>query len=307
MMSNRDCHSLTVKRMKEYVKTHLKEPITLSDIAKDAGYSQYYAERLFKKKTGLTLFEYVRRERLIGAAHALRNGNIRVLDTAYDFVFDSQEGFTRAFTNAFGISPKKFMSLQNPNGWLIPYYFLDRKKWKSEKKQMETKTVVLFTQLIERPARRMILFRSKEAANYDEYRQEVGCGPDGPWTVLSNIREALYEPVGVWLPKSMCPGGTGIYAHAVEVPADYSGEIPDGYDIIDLAPCKYLIFQGEPFDDEKHREAVSDWTKRIRKFNPEICGYRYIDELAPRFQLKPMGWRGYIEGRPVEDVICCEL
>ncbi|HRR89855.1 MAG TPA: AraC family transcriptional regulator, partial [Eubacteriales bacterium] len=29
-------------------------------------------------------------------------------------------------------------------------------------------------------------------------------------------------------------------------------------------------------------------------------GYKWDDEAAPRFQLSPLGYRGYIEGRPVK-------
>lgn len=103
---NRDI-SLAVVLMQEYIQTHLHEPLTSKDIAKSAGYSQYHAARLFKEETGVSPFEYIRRERLIQSAHILRSGKSRVLDIALDFVFDSHEGFTRAFTNAFGITPKK--------------------------------------------------------------------------------------------------------------------------------------------------------------------------------------------------------
>ncbi len=108
--------------------------------------------------------------------------------------------------------------------------------------------------------------------------------------------------MGVWLPKSIRPDGTGIYVHAVEVPADYSGEIPAGFDVIDLEPCKYLIFQGEPYDDEKYNEAIGALWENIADFNPKVYGYDWDNEAAPRFQLAPMGWRGYIEGRPVKKI-----
>ena len=170
---------------------------------------------------------------------------------------------------------------------------------------MQHKTAVIFTQIMERPARKLILFRSKKANDYFEYCEEVGCGtpenPD-PWMILCGIQEALHEPMGVWLPKSMCPDGTGIYAHAVEVPADYAGEIPAGFDVIDLEPCKYLIFQGEPYEDEKFNEAIGALWENIAAFNPKVYGYAWDDEAAPRFQLAPMGWRGYIEGRPVKKI-----
>lgn len=49
------------------------------------------------------------------------------------------------------------------------------------------KTAVIFTQIMERPARKLILFRSKSASDYGEYCEEVGCGtPDNPapWDIL---------------------------------------------------------------------------------------------------------------------------
>ncbi len=34
------------------------------------------------------------------------------------------------------------------------------------------------------------------------------------------------------------------------MPKDYKGEVPEGFDLIDLKPCKMMIFQGAPYDDE---------------------------------------------------------
>lgn len=93
---------------------------------------------------------------------------------------------------------------------------------------------------------------------------------------------------------------TGSYAHGVEVPADYSGTVPEGFDTIDLAPCKLIVFQGEPYKDEDFQEAVGICMDRISTFNPEVYGYWYASELAPRMQLSPQGWRGYIEMLPVK-------
>lgn len=297
--------SAIVAQMQAYIKAHLQDPITSNDIAKSIGYSQYHAARLFKEETGLSPFEYIRRERLIQSAHVLRSSQSKVLDIALDFIFDSHESFTRAFTNAFGITPKKYASYPKPEGWLIPYRYLDRHKSKSEEWKMETKTAVIFTQIMERPARKLILRRSQKATHYFEYMEEVGCRtPEKPepWDILCSIKEALYEPVGVWLPDNMRPEGTGLYAHGVEVPADYAAHIPEGFDIIDLEPCKFLVFQGEPYDDENYQEAVGICVERIQNFNPAVYGYQYADELAPKMQLAPMGWRGYIEMRPVREV-----
>jgi AraC family transcriptional regulator len=297
--------SAAVEKIKRYIDEHLKEKITLSDIAKSVSYSQYHVVRIFKEATGMSPFEYIRSQRLIKSAYALRNADNKVIDVALDFVFDSHEGFTRAFSNAFGITPKKYADYPSGNGWLIPYRYLDRRKIKTEGRIMEKKTTVIFTQIIERPARKLILYRSRKATDYFEYCEEVGCGtpenPD-PWMILTEIKEALYEPMGVWLPSGMRPEGTGEYAHAVEVASDYAGAVPEGFDVIDLAPCKYLIFQGEPYDDDNYSEAIGEIWNIISSFNPAVYGYEWDEEIAPRFQLAPMGWRGYIEGRPIKPI-----
>ncbi|MCL2357096.1 MAG: AraC family transcriptional regulator [Defluviitaleaceae bacterium] len=291
-----------VARIKAYVAKHLQTRITAGDLAKAAGYSQFHATRIFKEETGLSPFEYIRRERLTSAAHVLREGKHRILDVALDFVFDSHEGFTRAFTKNFGISPKKYANHPKPEGWLIFRSY--HRKSKTEVTNMD-KTAVIFTQIVERPARKLILKRGVKAEEYFAYCDEVGSGGNdasAPWDILCNIKEALYEPVGLWLPENMRPAGTGIYAHGVEVAADYSGEIPAGFDVINLEPCKLLVFQGEPYDEANFQNSVGECMGRIRKFNPEVYGYRYAPELAPKMQLAPAGWRGYIEMHPVVSV-----
>ena len=293
--------SAAVERVKAYIAAHLREPITAGDLAKVAGYSQYHMIRIFKGETGLSPFEYIRRERLTVAAHRLREGNQRVVDVALEFVFDSHEGFTRAFSTGFGISPKKYANYPVSEGWIIPRNYLNRSKTNMEVRKME-KTAVIFTQVVERPARKLILKRGIKAEEYFAYCEEMGSGGkdmSAPWDILCNLKEVLYEPVGLWLPENMRPDGTGIYAHGVEVAADYAGPVPNGFDVIELEPCKLLVFQGEPYDDENFMDAVGKCMGRIKKFNPEVYGYLYAPEIAPRMQLAPMGWRGYIEMLPV--------
>jgi len=120
--------SAAVARIKAYIARHLQDRITAADLAQIAGYSQYHMIRLFKEEVGLSPFEYLRRERLTAAAHALREGKPRVIDVALAFTFDSHEGFTRAFTKAFGISPKQYANQPPPQGWLVPRTYPTRPK-----------------------------------------------------------------------------------------------------------------------------------------------------------------------------------
>jgi hypothetical protein len=37
----------------------------------------------------------------------------------------------------------------------------------------------------------------------------------------------------------------------------YTGEIPEGFDVIELEPCKLMVFQGEPYDDDDLRILIT--------------------------------------------------
>ena len=58
---------------------------------------------------------------------------------------------------------------------------------------------------------------------------KVGCDI---WSVLSSVKEAMYEPIGMWLPKHLIGEGTSQYVQGVEVPLDYANVVPEGYELI---------------------------------------------------------------------------
>jgi AraC-like DNA-binding protein len=291
-----------VQKMQEYIEENLREPINLRTLANAAGYSPFHAARLFKEHTGKTPFEYIRALRLSRAALILRDGSDSILTVALDFVFSSHAGFTRAFTRQFGLSPSEYRKKGGPLNLFIPYKVLasyHALHQGGRKMTPESTTRTIFVQVVERPARKLLLKRGQKAEHYYAYCEEVGCDVGG---VLCSIKEALYEPVGLWLPAHLIPEGTSKYAQGVELPLDYSGAVPEGYDLIDLPPCKMMVFQGEPYDDSVFEEAIQEVWNHIATFDPTLYGYRWAPEVAPRFQLAPMGYRGYIEALPVEPI-----
>ncbi len=296
-------HIEAVRRMQRYIDRQLHQPITLRQLAAAAGYSPYHAARMFKRLTGVAPFEYIRLRRLTQSALRLRDGGeTKVLDVALDFLFDSHEGFTRAFTKAFGVAPRAYAHNPSPIRLFLPYEVGDVDNIPSRRSQrgehnMSHPSNTIFVQVIERTERGMILRRARRATEYFAYCEEVGCDV---WGVLCSVKEALYEPVGMWLPDALRPEGTSVYAQGVEVPADYSGVVPDGYDFVVLPPCKYMIFQGPPFDDDAFGDAIGDMTREIDRYDPALYGYAWDADAAPRIQLEPRGYRGYIEGRPVQ-------
>ena len=78
-----------VQRMQSYIESHLREEITLDDLANAAGYVPEHACRLFKRLVGLSPFEYIRARKLSRAALELRDARKRVLDVALEYAFGS--------------------------------------------------------------------------------------------------------------------------------------------------------------------------------------------------------------------------
>lgn len=289
-----------VDRMQVYIKEHLREVITLNMLADIAGYSPWYAARIFKELVGISAFEYIRKLRLSSAALMLRDDEVKVIDVAFDYLFDSHEGFTRAFSKSFGMTPKKYAQQTPPIQLFMPYYirhlYVMRKKGERPMSEKNTQNTV-FVQVVEKAARKLILKRGIKATHYFEYCEEVGCDV---WGILSSIKGALGEPLGLWLPKKLIRENTSEYVQGVEVPLDFEGAIPEGFEVIDLNPCKMMIFQGQPFKDEDFSEAIADLWKVIDNYDPTLYGFEFAADEAPRFQMEPQGYRGYIEGRPVK-------
>lgn len=291
-----------VQRMQDYIEEHITEEITLHMLSEAAGYSVWHSARIFRELTGKPPFEYIRLLRLSKAAMSLKGGDKKIVDVAFDFVFDSHEGFTRAFSKHFGISPRDYCkNLPHLNLFMpmkVHDYYLTLLKGENIMSDKSNASTV-FVQVIDRPLRKLILKRGIKASNYFEYCEEVGCDV---WDILCGIKEALYEPIGMWMPEDLRSPGTSEYAQGVEVPCNFTGKVPEGFELIDLKPCKMMVFQGQPYDDEKFMDAISDIWEVMKKYNPELYGFAWADEDGPRFQLAPMGYRGYIEARPVKQV-----
>ena len=227
--------------------------------------------------------------RLAKSALRLKAEHTKIIDVAFDLVFASVDGYTRAFRKEFGINPSEYAKNPVPVKLFVAYGV----KFKELRKEFMTVTEPknVFIQVIHKAHRKVIIKRGSNADNYFDYCSEVGCDV---WGLLCSMKSIGGEPVCLWLPKHLIKDGTSEYVLGVEVPVDFDGHIPEGFDIIDLPKCKYMMFQGEPFAEEDFEEAIGQVWEAIKKYNPETVGYCW-DDTNPRIQLEPRGERGYIE------------
>jgi AraC family transcriptional regulator len=99
-----------------HIERHLFAPLSIGTLADVAGLSQFHFSRLFTARRGESVMAYVRRRRMLRAAARLgRNPGVAddieapaLIDLALDCGFESQEAFTRAFAQVFGVTPGRY-------------------------------------------------------------------------------------------------------------------------------------------------------------------------------------------------------
>lgn len=97
-----------LKRAVNYIEEHLLEDISVNDIAENVYVSSFHFQRGFKLMTGYTINEYIKDRRLYLAALEYTGSDVKVIDLAYKYGYDTPESFTKAFSRFHGVSPSQF-------------------------------------------------------------------------------------------------------------------------------------------------------------------------------------------------------
>lgn len=93
-----------------YIEENLTNDLDYKEIARLACCSEYHFKRMFSFLAGVTLSEYIRRRRLTLAAFELKEKNIKVIDIAIKYGYNSPDSFTRAFQSLHGVTPTEARS-----------------------------------------------------------------------------------------------------------------------------------------------------------------------------------------------------
>ncbi|RPK10903.1 AraC family transcriptional regulator [Priestia endophytica] len=91
----------------QYIEENLTNDVDFREVARLAFCSEYHFKRMFSFLAGITLSEYIRRRRLTLAAFELKNSNLKVIDVAIKYRYNSPDSFSRAFQNLHGITPSE--------------------------------------------------------------------------------------------------------------------------------------------------------------------------------------------------------
>ena len=94
-----------LNQMIEYIDQNLTEKIDYNQLAKIVGLSTQQFQRVFCFLTDMSISEYIRKRRLSMAYEDLKKTDMKVIDIAYKYQYESDISFIRAFKNMFGVTP----------------------------------------------------------------------------------------------------------------------------------------------------------------------------------------------------------
>lgn len=94
----------------DYIEDNLTNDLSIENIAKHVGISDYHFRKIFQAISGLPLSEYIKKRKLSLANVDLKNGE-SVTKVAFKYGYHSVDGFSRAFKNWTGSLPSNAMHL----------------------------------------------------------------------------------------------------------------------------------------------------------------------------------------------------
>ncbi len=109
--------SKNINKAINYIYAHIRERITVEDIAEHTKLSASYLSRQFSKETGISVSDYIREKKVEEAKILLKNSEYSISEIADMLSFSSQSHFIQLFKSYTGMTPKKYRSVNTDDIW----------------------------------------------------------------------------------------------------------------------------------------------------------------------------------------------
>lgn len=109
--------SKPITKCVEYIYSHIKERITIEELAEHLEISASYLSRQFKEELGISVSDYIREKKIERAQNILKYSDDSLVDIANQLSFSSQSHFIQTFKKYVGMTPKKYRDLYYNTNW----------------------------------------------------------------------------------------------------------------------------------------------------------------------------------------------
>ena len=282
-----------VDRIDDCIRNKHDESLTLKLLAQEFGYSESHFSRRFRQVSGMQFRDYLRYRKLAFALRQLRDTDNSVLQIALDHGFSSHEAFTRAFREAYGLTPSEYRKHPVPVALrtiLRPFdcYLMENGQTGMTSTQGRVKTYFVTI-----PAHKFLHIKNYESIGYWDFWQkqslipgqdcETICGlldsiPDklddlggdeansGSGQIMGFINDPTGRICSWGIPLAECYG--------VRLPLDYNGPVPPQMLLMEVPEGDYIVFEHGPFDFETENSAVEEAMEQaMREFDYSASGY----------------------------------
>lgn len=282
-----------INKIDDCIKSKNDEALALHILAQECGYSECHFSRKFEEISGMQFRDYLRYRKLAFALKQLRDTKDSILDIALDYGFSSNEAFTRAFRDAYGITPSEYRQKPVPvvlRTIIKPFdcYLLENGENHTTVTQGDVKTYFVTI-----PAHKFLHIKNYESIGYWDFWQKQSLIPGQDCEticgLLDSIKGKLDDLGGTEANSSsgqimafindpagrICSWGIPLAeCYGVRLPIDYDGEIPPQMQLIDIPEGDYIVFEHGPFDFETENSAVEEKIeKAMSEFDYSATGY----------------------------------
>ena len=275
------------------IKSKGSEELTLSRLSQKLGFSEYYVSRKFRIISGMQLRDYLRFRRLAFALRELRDSDKGILDIAVEYGFSSHEAFTRAFKDAYGLTPCEYRKKPVPVVLRTVIKPFDCYLLGIGGTGMAKSTDSIKTYFVTIPAHKFLHIRNYESIGYFDFWNKQSKIPGQDCETICGLLDSIKgklddmggdesdsgsgqlmafinEPTG-----RVCSWGIPLAeSYGVRLPTDYSGEIPPQMQMMDIPEGEYIVFEHGPFDFETENRIVeAEIEKAMKEFDYDSSGY----------------------------------
>ena len=113
--TNDSADEVLVNAAKELLTENLATPLSMSDLVSHLGTNERWLNKVFRQYTDMTVFVWMREERLRQARQLLAETSLDIATIAEQLGYHSQSHFANAFRDRSGVSPRDYRAISHGN------------------------------------------------------------------------------------------------------------------------------------------------------------------------------------------------